>query len=365
MKTILFVCVDTNTVINFRKELISFLISRGMSVHVYAGDNNREEEIKRLGVHFYYKKLRNRSFDFFESLKFLSTLKKTIKQIKPSHIFTFSLKSNILGSFAAHKCGVSSCFSMIEGLGEPFVGNSLYKKILRGAISFFYKRTLKYSKKVFFLNNDDLEEFLKRKIIDSNKSVVIPGIGIDNKSFSFCESMPEEKVVVQMARLIKTKGIYDFCRVAEKVKETRPDIIFKLYGQEDEIKGSDLRKYTDAGTIEYCGFTRDTKTAIMNSRIVVSMSSYREGLPRIILEAMAIGRPVIATNVVGNKDVVINDMTGYLLDGHNINLFANKIIDIIDDTELLKKLGKHAKSVCVNKYDSDIINRIIYDTIIY
>ena len=157
------------------------------------------------------------------------------------------------------------------------------------------------------------------------------------------------------SRLLVNKGIFDFCKIAALVRKQRNDIVFELYGEESELTSKDIEQFTKSGDINYYGYINDVPTKIENSRLVVS-TSYREGFSRVLLESMAIGRPIVCYDVVGNKDSVINGETGFVVKFGNLEDFADKILLLIDNKELIAEMSKKARTVCEKKYDSNIIN---------
>lgn len=361
MNKILFICNESRTVINFRKELILFLNKRDFEVSIIAADDMYKNEIEALNTKFYFKKYSNRSKNPFSIISTFKFFKKTIATVKPDLVFTFQLKPNVFGTLAAKKYKLP-VFNMVEGLGDPFTSNSFSMKIVRKIVSILYKKAFKHSKLVYFLNNNDKNEFIKRKIVKSEISTVINGIGIDTKSFIPNYSLPKEKRVLCLSRLIRNKGVIDYCRIAQIVKSKRTDIIFDLYGPEAELSKTDLKEFTDSNVVYYGGLSNDVNSLILKSRILVS-TSYREGFPRTILEAMALGRPVIAYDCIGVRDSVEDGKTGFLIYNRDEEKFADKIIELIDNDDKLIEIGKCARSICEEKYTSDAINNLIYKDI--
>ncbi len=362
-KKIMLICNESNSVINFRRELIAYLRASGFKVSLIVGDSERNDDIDKLGVEYRVIPFDNRSKNPLSLVTLRKSFTKYIEEIKPDIVFTFQLKPNVVGPLAASKAGVSNIYSMVEGLGDPFQPTNIKGKLIRVVVSSLYRRAFKKVKRVFFLNDTDFNEFVHRKIVSPKQGVIINGIGIDTNKYPFFNFISPNKEVVLLARLIKNKGIIDFCRIAQKIFERRQDITFKIYGEESELKATDLMPYIDSGVVQYCGFTKDVVNCLKECRIMVSVSSYREGFPRTILEAMACGRPVIASNIVGNKQAVVDGQTGYLLPVHDIDAFANKIVEIIDDETILLKLGQQARAMCVDSYDSYIINKIIFEAL--
>lgn len=362
MKKILLICNESKTVINFRKELILFLKNKNFDVEIIIGDNEFFDEISALKVNTYIVSFNNRSINPFSSFNLIKQFRRIIKKVKPDIVFTFQLKPNVFGTLACSNI-TTRIFNMVEGLGDPFQPTDFKGKIIRFLVSELYKKAFKKSTGVFFLNNTDKEELVARKIISKDKCLLINGIGIDTKLFLPDYNLQKEIHVVYLARLIKNKGIFEFCKIAKMTRARRKDIFFDLYGSESQIKESDLNEYIKDGSISYHGYSSDSKSVISNSYLLLS-TSYREGFPRVILEAMALGRPTIATNVIGNKDVVKDGYTGYLLEKNDLSLFVEKIIYLIDHKETIIKLGRQARDYCENYYDSEIINNIILKNII-
>lgn len=360
---ILLICNDSNTVINFRKELILFLIKRNFEVYVIAADDKREQDIKQLGAMFTCISFSNRDKSVLASIKLIKKFQKAIKKIHPAVVLTFQIKPNIFGAKAAKKAKVKNIYCMIEGLGDPFQPADFKGRLLRTLVSLLYRNSLKVAKKVFVLNSDDCKELIDRRIVTDSKVVLIPGIGIDTTQYNPTYIFSKNKIVVNLSRLIVNKGIIEYCEIAREVRKTRPDIIFKLYGSEDQLSKKDILDYIEDNSIEYCGYSKNTVPIISDASFVVS-TSYREGFSRVILEAMALGRPVIASNVIGNKEIVVNEKTGYLLDLKDLHSFAKCIIENIDNDKLLIEMGRNARSICERNYDSSIVNQIIMDTIV-
>ena len=361
-KRILFICNESNNVVNFRSELIKFLISNDYLVDVICADDRRVSDIKKTGVdNVFVGNFTNRETNPFALAKLKKQFIKIIKDTKPDIVFTFQAKPNIVGASAAHKCKIKNIVSMVEGLGNPFQPENFKGKVLRTVVSNMYKNALKHNKLVIFLNEDDKQEFLKRKIVKDNQTLVIPGIGIDIKAIAYNKNFINNKKVVMLSRLTANKGIIDYCKVANLVRKTRPDISFELYGDEQDIVAKDLLEYIKSGDIKCCGYTNSPMEVIADSTLYVSTSFYREGFPRTILEAMALGKPIIATDTVGSKDAIKDGVNGYILHMHDIDAFASKNISLIDDEQEMKRIGDSARKYCEDNYNSDVINAILLE----
>lgn len=361
-KKVLFVCTNSNSVVSFRKDLINYLRAKGAKISVIAGDNEREDEIKEFCDEFYCVPFDNRSKNPIKLLTLFIKFRRIIRLINPYISFNFQIKPNIIGSLAERSLSQGNVYCMIEGLGDPYTEGGNKKKVFKHLINILYRKALREALKVFVLNKSDYSEVLANRICKKKQLVLIPGIGINTKDFIPSKNIPKEKKVIMIARLIKSKGIFEYCEIAKNVRETRKDITFDLYGEERELTRRDIKKYTDAGIINYKGFVKDINTPINESRIVC-LPSYREGFPKSILEAMALKRAVVASDTIGINEEVINNETGYLVKLKDIDGFANKILEIIDDDKLLTKLGDNARKICEKQYESDIINEVIFKQI--
>lgn len=358
---ILFLTNESSTVINFRKELIQFLLSKNEEIIVVSGDNKREREIKDLGVFFECVEYSNRSISILENFKLKKKFKDIIKKYSPDILFTFQAKPNMLGCVAGKKAGVNNIFAMVEGLGDPFQPKTFKQKIVKFIVTILYKKAFKIPKKVFFLNEDDKAHFLENKIIQSEKVVLLPGIGIDIHKWNI-KPLPNNRNVLMISRLLINKGVLDYCEIAKNVYLKDPTVTFYLVGPEGQLTKNHLSKYIDNNFVIYEGETKEPLKYLENCQVFV-LPSFREGMPRSIMEAMSIGRPVVASNCIGCKDMVDDNVTGYLSSVGDIDEFANKILKIINNKEIAQTFADNARKKVCEFYDSNIINEQIYNII--
>ena len=211
MKNVLLLCVTSQNVCTFRAGLIKKLQEKGCKVSVVAFDDEYKQEVAELGVDFYCVKDKNRSLNPLKILSLKGKYKKIIKEVNPDTVFTFMLKPNVFGTLAAKSAGVKQIYSMVEGAGDVFINNSLKWKIIRKAVCFLYKRAFKHSQKVFFLNHDDVAEFMSRKLVKASQCERVFGIGVDLNKFEF-KPIKNKATFLMVARMLKTKGIYEFCK---------------------------------------------------------------------------------------------------------------------------------------------------------
>ena len=351
MKKIALICPKSSTIISFRMSLIQELIKRQYEVSVIAFDDNAREVVEKTGAHYYVVEDDNRSLSFFKILTLKNRIYKVLKTINPNMVFTFMLKPNIFGVLAAHKLKTKTIYSMVEGLGDAFINNSIKWKIIRAIEVLLYKISFKYVNKVLFLQNDDRSEFLKRKIISSSKCDIINGIGVDLDSFTFSKITNSSRFIM-LSRLLKTKGIIEYCEAATIVKKEYPDAEFILAGAASDFDKRTIDQYP---AIQYLGVISNPKEELSKSGIFV-LPSYREGMPISIIEAMAVGRPVITCCTIGCKETVIDGKNGVFSKVKDSNDLAQKMIYLLKNPLEAQRMGREGRAMAESLFSAKIIN---------
>lgn len=359
---ILLLCVSSQSVINFRQTLIKKLQAEQYLVSVVAFDEDYKKEVEDLDVDFYCIQDKNRSLNPLKVLSLKSKYYKLIKEIAPDIVFSFMLKPNTFGVMAAKKANVKKIFSMVEGAGDVFIKNTLKWKVIRSVVCLLYKRAFIYSNKVFFLNNDDKQEFVERKLVKEEQGVVIHGIGVDLEKFAF-KPMKNQKTFLMIARMLRTKGVLEYCQTARIVKEKYPDAIFNYLGAEGDLKLADIQEYIADGSVNYLGTAKDVRPYIEDCTALLLLSSYREGLPMSIMEAQSVGRAIITSNNVGCRDTVIDGVNGFLVEQRDYKTMAEKCIWVIKNPEKVEEMGKNARAFAEENFNQEKTNRALFGII--
>ncbi len=251
---------------------------------------------------------------------------KAMRQLKPIAMFSFTIKPAIYGSIAARLSGVPMIVS-VTGLGATFIKENWISRI----VDKLYKFSLPHAFRVIFENPDDHKLFLDRGYTSLAKSELVRGAGVDVKHFS-PSPLPETSppLFLLIARLLKDKGVGEFVEAAQIVKKTYPEARFALLGSlgsgnPAEIQKEELQEWIDKQYIEYWGTSKDVRTEISQATWVV-LPSYREGLPRTLLEAASMARPLIATDVPGCREIVLHEKNGFLCEVKNSQSLADAMI---------------------------------------
>lgn len=361
MKKILLIDLLSKHILTFRKKLIEKLQRENYDITVIVFDDIYKKEIEAQGIKFYCLKDDNRGLNFFKILTLKHRYYKIIKDVKPDVVFTFMLKPNLFGVKAAKKAGVENIYAMVEGAGDTFIYNSIKWKVIRLVVCALFKRSFRFPKTVFFLNTDDKLEFVQRKLVTADKCEIINGIGVDTEKFNFTP-VKNQRTFLMIARMLKTKGIFDYLEAAKIVKQKYPDAVFNYLGAEVTVKKSDIKGYIDKGIVNYLGVTKDVRPYIEDCTVTV-LPSYREGLAVVNIEAGAMGRATITTATNGAKETVIDGKTGFLVPVKNPQSVAEKCIYIIEHPEEAVEMGIKAREFVKETFNADAIVEKIYSII--
>ena len=286
------------------------------------------------------------------------------RSLKPDVILTYTIKPVIYGSIAAKLFGVSRIYAMIEGLGYAFIGDDLRSRFINIIVKILYYLSLKANQNVFFLNPDDRDLFIKLRLSNDAQAVLINGIGVDLDYYK-PEPFPENLSFLLIARLLKDKGIREYVEAARNIKQKYPKISFRLVGWMDDnpasVSKNELDTWVKQGIVKYLGKLSDVRPAIAASSVYV-LPSYREGTPRTVLEAMAMGRPIITTDAPGCRETVQHGKNGFLVPIKNVSVLVSAMENFIQQPELIETMGLASREIAVEKYDVRKVNTVILKT---
>lgn len=366
------------SLISFRGELISEFVHLGHEVTVCSPGDNVEVANTLLAMGAVYRSLEfNRtSTNPLGDVAFFLDLIALFKEIKPDIVLNYTIKPIVYGSLAAKFTGVRYVYSVITGLGYFFLGETTKQKLLRLIISPLYRLAIASNKAIFFLNSDDGALFAKLKFIkDSTHSVRINGEGLDlcyyslssSEKYSGLDAVPRSQLsgkisFLMISRLIRDKGVHEFVAAARILKKSYPNVEFLLLGPLDSnpsaISASLLNQWVAEGVIEYLGVVKDVRPYIARCSVYV-LPSYREGVPRSALEAMAMQCPIITTNAPGCRETVIEGVNGFLVPIKDADSLAEAMAKFIAQPHLVKIMGKRSRQIAEENYDVHKVNAVI------
>ena len=317
---------------NFRSGLIKALIDQGFEVTALAKVDEHLKAVENLGCAAISINFKANGMNPFMDISLWVKLTFLMSKHKPNCALFFTAKPNIYGSLAATFCGVPY-INNISGLGSVFIKQGLLSKFM----GFLYKVSLSKTYRVFFQNSEDQSLFQKRNYVKSLVAEILPGSGVDLERFKPNQKNPNQSrnpfSFILIARLLRDKGIYEYIEAASIVHEQYPHVIFKVLGflgveNPTAISKEQMDEWIENNYLKYLGHAEDVRPFIEESHCVV-LPSYREGTPRTLLEAAAMGRPIITTDVPGCNRVINDGLTGFLCEVKNAQDLAQKMISMI------------------------------------
>ncbi len=368
-KKVLIVANLSLHIIKVRKSLIKVLEDSGYNVEIITARDKYFDILIAEGYKIHeLLALKSRGLSPFEQVKIYYEFKALYKKIKPDFIFHYTIKPNIYGTLAANSLNIPSVIT-INGLGQAYENRLLFK-----VVSVMFKRACKKAKAIIFQNADDLNLFLSNKLAEKNKTYLVNGSGIDCKLFSpaFCKNSSSEKKntnlkFVLTARLLWTKGVKEYYEAAKKIKEKYPHITFFIVGylQEDAkigVTSAIMKLWEQSGIIIFLDSVPDIRQILCDCDVVVLPSFYREGVPRVLIEGLAMAKPIITTDNVGCKETVIENWNGFKVPVKNSELLyaALEKMILIQEDEFLKFKG-NSRTLAIEKFNEKDVLKIYLD----
>ncbi|MFK8009433.1 MAG: glycosyltransferase family 4 protein [Saprospiraceae bacterium] len=365
MKKIAIVANSTWNIYNFRINLIRKFRLQGYRVIVIAPI---DEYIHYLNESHFTKhipltNLSPQSKNPLKDLRLIYELYKIYKEEKPDLVLHYTIKPNIYGSIAARWAGIS-CMSTVTGLGYTFLNHGVYTRVAK----FLYKYAFKSNFKTIFHNHDDQRLFKKFNLIPDEISTVIKGSGVDTKFFRPVRNKKDNDkfVFLFVGRLLYDKGIVEYIQAALKVKPIIKNAECWVVGEMNAKNPSNISKkkllqWVENRYIRYWGATNDIRNFIKNVDVIV-LPSYREGMPRAVLEGMAMGKPIITTNTSGCREAVEDNINGYLIPIRDSISLAEAMVKIYHlDEDKFRKMGEESRNKVLNEFDEKIITQNYLD----
>lgn len=331
-------------------------LKKGHDVYVFTKDTGKMEYLKSLGIRVCPINLERGSVNPVQSLKLLLDLKEKITSIQPDVVHLVTIKPVLIGGLASILAKVPSIVYAISGLGFIFTNTMLKAKILRLGITPLYRLALSAKNKTVIVQNlDDLRILRQYVAIPESQTTLIPGSGVDLKQFDFQPLPLTNKIVLMACRLLADKGVYEFQKSAQLLKEKYPEVRFVLVGGIDpdnpaSLTEQELNNWVENGDLEWWGHQMNMAEILRQATMVV-LPSYREGMPKVLLEAQALGRPIVTTDVPGCREAIEDRKTGFLVQVKDEQSLANAIEKLIINDELCLEFSRNARALAEKKFD--------------
>ena len=349
--------------ISHRLPIALAAIQSGYDVYLACQITDKQQILESYGIKVMPIPLTRTGTSLFTEIKSLASIYQCIRKVNPDILHLVTIKPVLYGGIITRFVRIPRprIVASISGLGYIFIASDKKTKLFKTCIVWLYKVALSgKNTAVIFQNTNDSELFIKNKIITTNQIRMTRGSGVDLENYVVTTCPEGIPIVIFMARLLKDKGILEFVEAARLLKKRNQKIRMVLVGQPDSNpKSVDLAtvsQWENENTIEYWGHSTNAPETISNSTIVV-LPSYREGLPKILIEAAACGRAVITTDVPGCRDAIIPNITGLLVPPKNAHELAAAIEKLTKDIPTCKKMGAAGRLLAEKEFSIvDVIN---------
>lgn len=372
MKVVLIGTVSSS-IFGFRKLLLQSLVKAGHEVFILTTDLTPEIQQRawdELNVHAEKYTLVRTGMNPLTDLKNARALYLRLKSLKPDCVFCYFSKPVIWGALAARFAGIEHRYGMLEGLGYYFTddpnGNSRKKRLVRAAQIALFRLSLPMLKGLVVLNPDDKKDLVEKYRIRQKNVMVLGGIGLDLEEYAYSEPDTGRLRFVFVGRLLAEKGINEYLNAAEIVKQRYPQAEFVILGRPDpgnpgSVDETYLNNLVSKGVVIYPGSVPNVAEWLAGSSVFVLPSYYREGVPRSTQEAMAVGRPIITTDVPGCRETIRDGENGFKVPPHNPQALAEAMEKFIVQPELISSMGRRSRELAERDFDAEKVNQRLFE----
>lgn len=350
--------------LKFRGHLIRDLTASGVRVHCLAPDHGSatRAELGALGAEPVDYRLQRTGMNPLRDLVCIVGLVRILRRLAPDIAFAFSTKPMVYGTLAAWLAGVPRRVAMVEGAGYVFTSSGerpgWRRRVLRFVVESLYRIALGRAHRVIFLNPDDRREFVARGLAAGDRAALLGGIGVDLQDWRQAPPVTEPMSFLLVGRLLREKGIMEYAAAARLVRAQYPQARFILLGGLDSNPGglsrTQVQAWVDEGLLEWPGYV-PVRPWLERASVFV-LPSYREGVPLSTQEAMAMGRPVITTDVPGCRETVRDGINGYLVPARDAAALAEAMRRFLDEPGRIASMGLASRRMAEACFDVQQIN---------
>jgi glycosyltransferase involved in cell wall biosynthesis len=351
------VCNTAWAIYTYRQGLIRELVARGVEVTVLAPRDRTFDLLGAMGCRCIDLPVASKGTNPRDDLRTLWALYRHYRSIRPHIVFHYTIKPNIYGSIAAKLAGVDSV-AVTTGLGYVFIQQSRAAQVAKK----LYRFAFRFPREVWFLNRDDQAAFVDQKLlVHPERARLLHGEGVDLEQFAFTP-LPDKPHFdfVLIGRLLWDKGVGEYVEAARRVRARYPQARFRLLGpvgvdNPSAITRDEVAAWEQEGVIEYLGEAHDVRPFIAAADCVV-LPSYREGVPRTLMEASAMGRPIVATDVPGCREVVADGVNGLLCEVRNAESLAERLAQMLDMSGAARRaMGERGRQKVAAEFDERVV----------
>jgi glycosyltransferase involved in cell wall biosynthesis len=337
----------------------------GYDVAVVTNVSTYADRIAQTGIRLIPFNLDRGSMNPIKAIALIVRLARIYRQEKPDLVHHVAIKPILYGSIAARLAGVPHVVNAITGMGYIFTSKHLKARLLRPFINVAFRLVLnRKTSRLIMQNDEDRQALVKTGIVKRNRTALIRGAGVNTREFAFStepETLPP--IIIVPARVLKDKGGAEFVQAARILKERGIDARFVLAGATDEhnhaaVGLDELKGWVDSGIVEWWGRKENMPEVLAHCHIVC-LPSYREGLPKALLEAASCGRPIVTTDTVGCREVVREGENGFLVPLYSTVELADALQKLIESPELRRRMGAKGREIAVKEF---AVEKVIAET---
>lgn len=361
---ILYVVNDARFFLSHRLPLAQAAQANGYEVHIATPKDDASKTISSYGFKFHSVILNRRSMHLLDELKSFLCLYRLYKDVLPDIVHHVTIKPVIYGGIASRLARLPAVVNALTGLGYVFVGHGFKVKALRVIVKLALRLSLNHHHSmVIFQNPDDLALFIRRNVVRKANAVLIRGSGVNMTHFYPVMEPSGIPVIVLASRMLWHKGIGDFVDAARYL-HNRVTARFVLIGNSDagnpeNISEGQLQAWANEKFIELWGW-RENMATVFNQAHIVCLPSYREGVPKILIEAAACGRPIVTTDTPGCREIVQHGVNGFLVPPRDSSALANALKQLIEDPELRRQMGRAGREIAVSEFS---LEKVVNETL--
>jgi glycosyltransferase involved in cell wall biosynthesis len=338
---------------------------RGAEVWVASASTGQEEQIIREGFRYLSIPFRRSGKNVFHEFRTIMKIAKNLHDVKPDLVHNVTIKPVLYSSWLSRYVGRPAIVNNISGLGYVFLAPGAKARFLRSVVRMAYRVALTGDRvRVLFENPDDIESFVAKGIVEKRQTVLIRGTGVDVDVFRPFPEQPGVPVVMFASRMLKDKGAVELVDAARLLRDWKVSVRMVFVGEPDPdnpatVTESELREWVDEGVVEWWGHKTEMERILPLAAIVV-LPSYREGLPKVLQEAASAGRPIVATDVPGCREVVRDGWNGYLVPPRDHARLATAIRRLVEAPALRARMGKNSREMAIKEFR---IEKVSADTL--
>lgn len=354
MKRILILANNAGGLYNFRFELINKLLNENFQVYFAVPQSMENDKVKLIiesGAKYIQSSINRRGTNPIEEFKLIRAYYKIVREVNPDIILTYTIKPNIYGNYVANR------FNKPVIMNITGIGTSLAMGKLKNVVKEMYKYACSRSAVVFFQNQNNRMFFIENGLVSETKTKIIPGSGVNVEKFKPIEKTIKDNMIrfLFIGRIMKEKGIEEYLQAAESLTEKYSNVEFQILGPFEENEYKDKISNIKNERIKYLGKSSDVRNEIKEVDCIVN-PSYHEGMSNVLLEGAAMGKPLIASNIPGCKEIVDDGYNGFLFKVKSVEYLEQKLVQFIElEKKTRKIMGRNSREKVIKEFDRNIV----------